>query len=118
MESKFTEVPKRESGWTSHTFYKPLHRNVLAYITVTAPRVVINSVVEGKLFTKYPDGKLSDIDWMGDWASYVAPVPGENHKQEIEFAKDKGSRLSRHVAEAVFGRVVELLEGSGVEFRS
>ena len=55
---------------------------------------------------------------MGDWASYIAPVPGENHENEIVFAKDIGCRLDKSVAEAVFGRVVELLEGSGVEFRA
>lgn len=111
MKVKNPVKPDEKEEFISRVFTRAMHTNVLAYIIVNARASVINSVSNGTI--KEPDTE----EWIGDWAAYIAPVKGECHAEEIKDASKNGSRISYSVASALFGHLIDNLEGSGIGFR-
>lgn len=44
---------------------------------------------------------------VGDWAAYIDAVHGESHEKEWHNVKRMGSKLSQHIAEAIFPELKE-----------
>ena len=44
---------------------------------------------------------------VGDWAAYAFNVPGQCHKNEWQAWEREGCKLSQHIAEAIFGDIIE-----------
>ena len=81
-------------------FHRAIHRRVLVvYVANT------------------PTEKPAAGDWPGDWAAYVVPVPGQNHKAEAATWRHDGAKLKESEARALWPSLAADMDAAGIKWR-
>jgi len=82
-------------------FHRAIHRRILVVYVANIPT------------EKPPAG-----GWPGDWAAYVVPVPGVNHKEEAAAAwRRDGSKLKEKEARALWPSLAADMDATGLKWR-
>ena len=84
----------------TQVYHRAIHRRVLVVYVAKTPT------------EKPPSG-----GWPGDWAAYVVPVPGENHRQEAWRWEKDGSKLKEKEARALWPAVAADFDARGIKWR-
>jgi hypothetical protein len=83
----------------TQVFHRAIHRRVLVVYVANTP-------------IEKPADK-----WPGDWAAYVVPVPGQNHKEEAAAWRRDGSKLKEKEARALWPAVAADFDAAGIKWR-
>ena len=66
---------------------------------------------------KTPTEKPPSGGWPGDWAAYVVPVPGQNHKEERAMWRHDGAKLKESEARALWPSLAADMDAAGIKWR-
>ncbi len=55
--------------------------------------------------------------WAGDWAAYVVPVAGVNHKAEAATWRHDGAKLKESEARALWPSLAADMDAAGIKWR-
>ena len=64
-----------------------------------------------------PTEKPAAGDWPGDWAAYVVPVSGVNHRAEAATWRHDGAKLKESEARALWPAVAADFDNAGIKWR-
>jgi len=84
----------------TQVYHRAIHRQVLIVYVANTP-------------TEQPTAG----GWSGDWAAYVVPVPGQNHKQEAAAWRRDGAKLKESEARALWPAVAADFDNAGIKWR-
>ena len=81
-------------------FHRAIHRRILVVYVANIPT------------EKPPAG-----GWPGDWAAYVVPVNGLDHKSESKTWRHAGAKLKEKEARALWPSLAADMDATGLKWR-
>ena len=60
---------------------------------------------------------IQNDGWAGDWAAYVVPVSGIDHKSESKTWRHAGTKLREDEARALWPRMAADFDAAGIKWR-
>lgn len=84
----------------TQVYHRAIHRQVLIVYVANTP---IEQPAAGS--------------WAGDWAAYVVPVAGVNHKAEAATWRHDGAKLKESEARALWPSLAADMDAAGIKWR-